>query len=362
MLRVAIRALRPAGPASGQSPALAAKPLRRVWGALFLGLSMMLATAAQAQVSNELKATYRRPTTIPFPPNNPPNEFKVQLGQSLFFDPRVSGAGNVSCATCHSPALGWSDGLALGIGAAKLGRRSPSILDLAWGTPLMWDGRFATLEEQALGPMMAPPEMNQNMPTLLARLGAIPGYKRMFDLAFPDEGMSQKTIAEAIATYERTIVSATAPFDRWVEGDESAIGDGAKRGFALFNGKAHCSACHAGWRFTDDSFHDIGLKSDDLGRGKIKPDLPLMQHAFKTPGLRNIAQRGPYMHDGSITTLAAVVREYNDGFIVRPSLSPEIKRLNLTDTEINEVVAFMLTLTSRDKPVTIPTLPTTEAQ
>ncbi len=345
----------------------AAKPMRMapaLWGALFIALSMMLATAVEAQVSNELKATYRRPTAIPFPQDNPSSDFKVELCRSLFFDPRVSGAGNVSCATCHNPALGWSDGLPLGIGAngQKLERRSPSILNLAWGTPLMWDGRFATLEEQALGPMLAPAEMGQTMPALLAKLGAIPGYGRMFDLAFPDEGMSAKTIAQAIATFERTIVSATAPFDRWIDGDESAISDTAKRGFELFNGKAHCGACHSGWRFTDDSFHDIGLKSDDPGRGKIKANLPLMQHAFKTPGLRNIAQRGPYMHDGSIATLVGVMREYNNGFVERPSLSPEMKRLNLTETEINQVVAFMLTLTSRDKPVTVPTLPTTEAR
>jgi cytochrome c peroxidase len=331
-------------------------------GALFFSVSMTLAAVADAQVINELKASYRRPGQVPFPADNPQSDFKIELGRSLFFDPRVSGAGNISCATCHNPALGWGDGLPVGIGAGgKLGRRSPSILNLAWGTPLMWDGRFATLEEQVLGPMTAAAEMNQTLPALVARLGAIPGYKRMFDLAFPDEGMSVKTIAQAIATFERTIVSAKAPFDRWIDGDDSAINDAAKRGFELFNGKARCAACHSGWRFTDDSFHDIGLKSEDPGRGKIK-NLPLMQHAFKTPGLRNITERAPYMHDGSVATLVDVMREYNDGFIERPSLSPEIKRLNLTDSEINDVVAFMLTLTSRDKPISVPTLPTAEAR
>ena len=328
---------------------------------LVAAASMALATSASAQVSPELKVAYRRPTTIPFPKDNPYSQVKAELGQELFFDPRVSGAGNISCASCHNPALGWSDGLPLGIGVEKLGRRSPSILNLAWGGPFMWDGRFATLEEQALGPMQAPGEMNQKLTVLLPKLQAIPGYVRSFELAFPDEGMSVKTITEAIATYERTIVSAPAPFDRWIEGDESAISDTAKRGFALFTGKAHCAACHSGWRFTDDAFHDIGLKSEDIGRGKIK-NLPLMQHAFKTPGLRNIAQRGPYMHDGSLTTLVGVMHEYNDGFVERPSLSPDIKRLDLTETEVDEVVAFMLTLTSRDKPVTIPMLPTTEAR
>jgi cytochrome c peroxidase len=329
-----------------------------------LSAGLLSGAVAAAPLDTEVKAAYRPPSAIPFPKDNPYSAAKADLGRALFFDPRLSGPGNIACASCHNPALAWSDGLPVGIGAGgqKLARHTPSLLNQAWGKLLMWDGRFATLEEQALAPMQAPNEMNQQLPALVAKITAIPGYRRMFDAAFPEEDISPKTISEALATFERTIVSTKAPFDRWIAGDEAAIDEPAKRGFALFNGKAHCAACHSGWRFTDDSFHDIGLKSDDLGRGKVKANIPILQHAFKTPGLRNVAQHAPYMHDGAIATLAAVMREYNDGFIQRPSLSPEIKPLHLSESEMNDVVAFMLALTSRDESAAIPMLPTKEAR
>ena len=250
--------------------------------------------------------------------------------------------------------------IAIGVGGRRLNRRSPSLLNLAWGTPLMWDGRFADLEHQVAGPVTAPAEMNQTMPALAAKLGALPGYRRLFDSAFPGEGITEKTITQAIATFERGIVSGKAPFDRWIAGDESAISESAERGFTLFNGKGRCVQCHSGWRFTDDSFHDIGLPDDDLGRGRLRPNVPLLQHAFKTPGLRNVALRAPYMHDGSVPTLIAVMRHYNDGFVSRPSLSPEMKPLHLSDAEMNDLVSFMLALTSEDAPVAVPALPAQE--
>jgi cytochrome c peroxidase len=319
---------------------------------------------ATPEGADSVKAAYRRPAAIPFPANNPYSDAKAELGRTLFFDPRVSGAGNIACATCHNPGLAWSDGLAtaIGVGAQRLQRRSPTLLNLAWGTPLMWDGRFDDLEHQAAGPVSAPGEMNQTMPALAAKLAALPGYRRLFDSAFPGEGIGEKTITQAIATFERGIVSGKAPFDRWIEGDESAISESAERGFALFNGKGRCAQCHSGWRFTDDSFHDIGLADDDLGRGRIRPKVPLLQHAFKTPGLRNAARRAPYMHDGSVPTLIAVMRHYNNGFVARPSLSPEMKPLHLSDAEMNDLVSFMLALTSEDAPVAVPALPAPEEQ
>jgi cytochrome c peroxidase len=329
---------------------------------LMAAVSGIVSSSATPEVSLELKSTYRRPADIPFPKDNPFTVVKAELGRTLFFDPRVSGAGTVSCATCHNPGLGWGDGLALGVGAQHLARHSPTILNVAWISPLMWDGRFATLEDQAAGPITAPAEMNQTMAALEAKLGAIPGYLRQFDAAFPEEGITTATIGKALATFERTVVSEQAPFDRWIEGDESAIDASAKRGFLLFNGKAHCAACHSGWRFTDDSFHDIGLADDDIGRGKIRAAVPLMQHAFKTPGLRNIAQRAPYMHNGSAATLVEVMRHYIDGFVARPSLSPEMRRLTLTATETDDLVNFMLALTSEDKPVSVPLMPTKESR
>jgi cytochrome c peroxidase len=148
-----------------------------------------------------------------------------------------------------------------------LGRRTPTILNLAWADLMMWDGRKTSLEDQAFGPVTSPAEMNGTIEEVVGRISAIGEYQTEFKKVFGDEGVSARTIPMAIATYERTIVSGTAPFDRWIAGDETAISDTAKRGFDLFTGKANCSACHSGWNFTDNGFHDIGLSDKDIGRG-----------------------------------------------------------------------------------------------
>jgi cytochrome c peroxidase len=329
---------------------------------LLFGLLAQGAGAGEPARLDAWKQAYRRPASIPFPKDNPYTEAKADLGHTLFFDPRLSGANTMSCATCHNPALGWKDGLGHGVGhdAKPLGRATPTLLNLAWADVLMWDGRKSDLEDQATGPIEAAAEMDQSMPELLAELGEIPGYRRLFREAFGRDGITRSDLAQAIATFERTLVSNKAPFDRWIAGDEAAIDESAKRGFAIFNDKGNCAACHSGWRFTDDGFHDIGLKSEDIGRGAEMPGEPLLQHAFKTPTLRNIDQRAPYMHDGSSASLREVVVHYDTGFLQRPSLSPEMHRLGLTETEIADLVAFMHTLTSRDDQIPIPVLPTKE--
>jgi cytochrome c peroxidase len=329
---------------------------------LLVGLSAVTCAAAGPASIETLKAKFHRPNAIPFPKNNPYTDAKAELGHALFFDPRVSGANTMSCATCHNPALGWKDGLPLGVGhdAKQLARNTPTILNLAWADLLMWDGRKDGLEDQATGPMETPAEMNQPVAALLAELTAIPGYRRMFRDAFGNDDITKEKVTQAIATFERTLVSNKAPFDRWIDGDEAAIGASAKRGFELFNGKGNCESCHSGWRFTDDGFHDIGLKSEDRGRGGQVPSEPSLQYAFKTPTLRNIDQRAPYMHDGSAASLHDVVAHYNDGFVERPSLSPEMHRLGLSEPEIADLIEFMHTLTSRDDAISIPVLPTKE--
>jgi cytochrome c peroxidase len=326
--------------------------------ALAMAAAVPFAIAQAETVSLEkMKALYVRPTETPFPADNPYTEAKAELGQELFFDPRLSGANYISCATCHNPALSWSDGLARGIGHGMtvLGRRTPTILNTAWIEPLMWDGRKATLEDQALGPISTPAEMNQSLDALPGKIAAIDGYRQKFSAVFPKEGITVQTIAKAIATYERTVVSGTAPFDRWIAGDEHAISDAAKRGFVVFNTKGNCAACHSGWNFTDGSFRDIGLADKDVGRGAIL-ELPSMQHAFKTPTLRDVARRGPYMHDGSVPTLMAVVEHYDRGGVERPSRSEEVKPLHLTKQEKADLVEFMLTLDGETQLVRIPVL------
>jgi cytochrome c peroxidase len=342
---------------AGFKPAMLYAPV------LLLGLVLAQnAAAAETPTLQALKQKYHRPASIPFPKDNPYTDAKAELGQALFFDPRLSGANTMSCANCHNPALGWKDGLGLGVGhdAKKLGRATPTILNLAWADLLMWDGRKDGHEDQATGPIESAGEMNQPVPELLVELAEIPGYRRMFRDAFGRDEITKKTLSQAIATFERTLVSNKAPFDRWIDGDEKAISESAKRGFVAFNGKGDCASCHSGWRFTDDGFHDIGLKSEDIGRGAQVPGEPILQHAFKTPTLRNIDQRAPYMHDGSSANLRDVVVHYNTGFVQRPSLAPEMHRLGLNEQEITDLVEFMHTLTSRDDQISIPVLPTKE--
>jgi cytochrome c peroxidase len=316
-------------------------------------------TAQTGKEGDALKAEYKRPSTIPFPKDNTYTPEKFALGKRLYFDTRLSAGNLLSCASCHSPAFGWGDGLEKGVGHGmlKLNRRSPTIVNAAWGLVYMWDGRADTLEEQALGPIQAAVEMNLPLDSLMARLAAIAEYTPLFASAFPSEGMTPKTIAKAIATYERMVISAQAPFDKWIEGDETAIPENAKRGFTLFNTKARCSSCHSGWNFTEDSFHDIGLPDKDIGRGKFLPQVEKMQYAFKTPGLREIERRGPFMHDGSVATLEAVVEHYNRGGEDRPSRSVLMRPLGLTPEEKSDVVAFLRTLSSSLDPTTVPILP-----
>jgi cytochrome c peroxidase len=305
-----------------------------------------------------LKAQYRRPASIPFPKSNPYTVEKVTLGKELFFDTRLSAANLLSCASCHSPAYGWGDGQPKGVGHGmmRLGRRSPTIVNAAFGQIFMWDGRAPSLEEQALGPIQAEREMNLPVDRLIEKLKSVSGYAPRFQAAFPQDGLTPRAIAKAIATYERTVVSGPAPFDAWVEGDEAAISEPAKRGFDLFNGKAACSNCHSGWNFTDDSFHDTGLPDQDRGRAEIVPGVLKMEHAFKTPGLREISLRGPYMHDGSLPSLEAVMEHYNNGGVNRPSRSDQIGPLHLSSRERDDLVAFLATMTSDMAPTLVPVL------
>jgi cytochrome c peroxidase len=306
-----------------------------------------------------LLSDYQRPAKVPVSKTNPITPEKVALGQMLFFDPRLSGSGVISCATCHNPALGWSDGLSKGLGhmGGRLGRHTPTIIDVAWGEPYFWDGRAATLEDQAKGPLTSAAEMNMPADAAVKRIQSIPAYVAAFERAFPGQGVSLDTFAAAVASYERTVVSSNAPFDKWVAGDEPAVSAAAKRGFALFNGKANCAVCHSGWRMTDDGFHDIGLPGQDRGRAAIAPGIVQLEHAFKTPTLRNISQRAPYMHDGSLPTLAAVIDHYNSGFERRDSLDSQIRPLGLTSDEKADLLAFLDTLTSVDTPTVVPVLP-----
>jgi cytochrome c peroxidase len=305
-----------------------------------------------------LQAPFHQPEQIPFPADNQFTAERELLGRTLFFDPRLSGSGVLACATCHNPSFGWGDGMQLGRGEGMqlLGRRTPTVLNAAWGGPYFWDGRAATLEAQASGPIGSPKEMNQNMALLPAKLKAIDGYQALFDRAYPGEAINIVTITKAISTFERTISSGRTPFDDWLDGDEGAVGAAAKRGFVLFTGEAHCSACHSGWAFTDHKFHDIGLASPDVGRALVAPGEANAEHAFKTQTLRDVARRAPYMHDGSQRDLSTVINHYIGGGD-RPGSDPLLQPLALSPADVEDLIAFLGTLSGPAKSFPAPILP-----
>ncbi len=291
---------------------------------------------------------YRRPSVIPYPADNPYSAEKAALGAALFFDPVLSGSRTVACVTCHLPNLAWGDGLARGIGDRQqpMELRSPTLLDVAWIPRLGWDGKFADVEAVTFRAIFSETNMDLPVQDALERLSASPAYVRRFHAAFGPGPITQQKVERALATYERGIRSSPAPFDRWSDGDEAAVGDAAKRGFALFEGKAGCAGCHVGWAFTNYSFQDIGSADGaDVGRGALFPSSVALRYAFKVPTLRDVALRAPYMHDGSVDTLASVVEAYDRGGIARPSRSPQIRPLGLTPVEKADLVEFLKTLT-----------------
>ncbi len=324
--------------------------------AILLHLSFSNAIAPAHAAPDELaalKAAFRRPAAVPFPADNPFSEKKRALGEALFHDKRLSADASLSCASCHERGKGLADGKTTGRGVPgrALKRHTPTLWNLAWASPVFWDGRARSLEEQVAGPIESPDEMAQPVGALIARLATDPAMVRAFAEAFPEApNVDAKNLAQAIATYERTFVSPVTRFDRFVEGDAGALSSGEVEGFRLFTGKAGCVKCHSGFAFTDSAFHDIGLPGDDRGRGVVLR-LEAADHAFKTPGLREIGRSAPYMHDGSLATLADVVRHYESGIVERPTLSKDLTRgLKLTDTERADLIAFLGTLSSEGEP------------
>jgi len=289
---------------------------------------------------------------VPHPADNLTNADRVALGQKLFFDPRMSGDGNMSCATCHNPGMGWSDGLptAKGVKSSVLGRASPTIFNTAYNSIQMWDGRKKSLEDQAMGPMQANVEMNMDIGKLFQWIGTNEGYKAMFAKAYPGEAINETTLSKAIAAFERTAISKDSPFDKWVAGDAKALNAQQVEGFKVFTGKGNCIACHSGANLTDNGFHNLGLASfgkaePDMGRYAQRP-VAALKGAFKTPTVREAARTAPYFHDGSANTLMEVVDFYDKGGIVKTNLSANIKPLNLSLDEKKALVAFMEALSS----------------
>lgn len=330
----------------------------------------------------------REQTLAAIPADNPQTAAKIALGQKLFFDGRLSVDGTVACASCHDPARAFTDGRVTSIGVfGRVGQRnSPTVMNALYNKFQFWDGRVRTLEEQAALPIVNPSEMGQ--PTLeaaVAAIQAIPEYREAFPRIF-GRAATSADLVRALAAYERTLLSFDSPFDRFFNGDAEAIDDSAKRGWALFNGQALCNRCHAVSRtlpnltnFTDNDFHNIGIgiirhhvvplarqaqkllasgNKQAIDRAAIDSSMSVLGRflvtqkdadmaSFKTPTLRNLLLTAPYFHDGSQATLWDVVDHYNKGDgLQNPWLDEDIEPLALKEEQIDDLVAFLASLTS----------------
>ena len=314
------------------------------------------------------------PAVAPAPEDNPPSPAKVQLGRTLFFDPRVSGSGQIACASCHDPDLAWGDGrtVAFGHSRKELKRNAPTLINTGFQNYHFWDGSSASLEAQVEVVLLNVDEMRAEPAAITARLGAITGYRELFKTAFGDETVTVPRIAQAIATFERTLTTRANKFDAFARGNSKALADAAVRGLHLFRTEARCVNCHNGPNFSDGLFHNLGLSrygrpDADLGRYNVTKQ-PADVGAFKTPTLRNIAKSAPYMHNG-LFDLDEILRLYNAGMLTLrpraaekddplfPKKSAHLKPLGLNAHDLADLRAFLETLTESHARFRVPVMP-----
>lgn len=331
-----------------------------------------------ARLFDEAKEGFQDIGPLPkmnFPEDNPYSEDKMELGKMLFFDPRLSKSGQISCANCHNPEIGWSDGSRVSFGHDRQTgtRNAPTLVNIGYAKTLFWDGRSATLEEQVKAPIENPVEMNLHMSMATKNIRKIKGYRSFFIKAFGNEEVTEEKIAKAIATFERSLISPPSRFDKFVTGKKDALTDSEINGLHLFRTKANCINCHNTPYFSDQKFHNLGLtyygrKYEDLGRYIVTQKNEDVGK-FKTPALREVSENKPYMHNGLFPELANIVMMYNAGMgreIPKgdqindpkfPHKSAMIKKLNLTDEEVFDIVAFLKTLNSYKYKMRPPELP-----
>jgi len=322
-------------------------------GFRLLSISVLFCMLGPQHLTGAVEAA-EYPLTLPLglqkeaayiPDDNPLTPEKIALGKQFFWDTRWSSSGTVACVSCHPPDHGWSDPRQFSLSAAGKPtlRHAPTIINRLFSDRQLWTGLRDSLEDQARKDGNTTPE------AVVRQLGAIPAYQEQFGKVFGTD-LNPEGVAKAIAAYVRTILSGNAPYDRFLAGDQQALSPAAQRGLALFEGKARCVRCHAGFNFTDESFHNLGVGMDrdnpDLGRYLVTKD-EVDKGAFKTPTLRDVARRGPYMHDGSLKTLEEVVALYNRGGHKNPWLSKAIQPLNLTAGEQADLMAFLQALTGQ---------------
>lgn len=285
---------------------------------------------------------------LPVPKDNQLTPARVSLGKRLFYDAQLSRTSEVSCSSCHVPEHAFADPrpLSIGVDGHRGQRNAPSLVNAAYGTSFFWDGGAPTLEQQAIGPMTNPLEMDMKLEEVVARVSADPSYVAQFQAAY---GMapSTGTLTKALASFERTIVGGDSRYDRYQRGDRGALDDAEKRGMDIFFGeRGECFHCHVGFNLTNNEFRSDNLYdgSGDIGRAKVT-ELPSDVGKFKVPTLRNVAVTAPYMHDGSLATLDEVVEHYSSGGINNATSDPIIQPLELTAQEKSDLVSFLVALT-----------------
>jgi len=309
----------------------------------------------------EIKAPLGLPP-VPIPPDNPPTEETIALGRRLYYDPQLSVDGTISCASCHAPQFAFSDNQPFSDGVGgKLGtRHSPTVINSAYNSLQFWDGRAPSLEEQAKGPMTNPVEMAHSLAGVVQRLQSDPKYPQLFKNAWGTDQITIDIVVKSIASFERTVIAGDSPFDRFYYGHDSrALPSAAQRGLIIFISakKGNCAVCHPIGKdyalFTDNKFHNLGIGADtrgnlnDLGRyNETKNEADM--GAFKTPSLRNLANRGPYMHDGTFPTVKDALAHYIGGGNWNPHLDKEIHSLDvLTPDERDDLLQFLDSLNGK---------------
>lgn len=287
----------------------------------------------------------------------------VELGKALFFDPRLSGSGKISCASCHQPEKHWTDGVARSFGhdSAVNKRNAPSVQNTWFYDHQFWDGRSRDLQDQAFGPINSETEMHSDMPDVIGKLRRSKGYRELFRRAYGDEGIDPDRMTGAIAVFERSVVSAKSRFDAFLEGDRRALSNSELRGLHLFRTKARCMNCHSGPLFTDNGFHNNGFHLNgnplnDPGRFSVTRDSADIGK-FKTPSLRDVAYTGPWMHNGMAGSLPELLRHYNKGADGNGGAEKTIKMLYLTNKELEDLQAFLGAISSPAPPFPRPILP-----
>lgn len=285
------------------------------------------------------------------PADNEPTRDRIELGRRLFYDERLSRTQEVSCSSCHVQRHAFADPRRVSSGVeGRVGSRNAlALVNLAWGKSFFWHGGVASLEVQAVAPIKDPAEMDTTLGEVVTRLQADAELVRHFERAY-DEGPSETSITRALASFVRSLVSGSSPYDRWIAGEQDALDDAAKRGERLFNGeRGECFHCHTGYNFTNNAFRNNGGAPGDPDVGRSEITLKDSDAGkFKVPTLRNVAVSAPYMHDGALATLAEVIDAYAAGGRGHPNTDPTIRALNLNARDKLDLVAFLEALTDQD--------------